>query len=171
MSTFITERTRIIPYDRTHIADILKMFAEPDSNKFIFPLQNKTEEEYIVRLSENAQKNKEKLQYWSVYELETNTFIGTMNLNVFLATGQDQLGLHLAREFWGKGFGFEICKPLVEYAFEVRKLPVLYWVFEKEHVVSQKLATKLGFTPSSEMVEEGSGCELIIYELINPKLS
>ncbi|UKN01806.1 GNAT family N-acetyltransferase [Paracrocinitomix mangrovi] len=168
MSTYITARAKLIPYTKEHIPDIVKMFQEPDSNKFIRPLQNQTIEEWVVRLSNNAIKNQELLQFWSVYHKDTNEFIGTMNLNKFSDTVIDQIGLHLARDFWGQGYGFELCQPIVKHAFEVRQLKELFWVFEEGHEASKKLALKLGFKQDKQMEDELFDCVLWLYKLTYP---
>ncbi|MEZ4924195.1 MAG: GNAT family N-acetyltransferase [Crocinitomicaceae bacterium] len=163
----ITQRCELIPYEESHIPDILKMFREPDSNKFIQPLKDGGEEFWMEKLRSNLKKNEELLQIWCVYHLENKDFVGTMNLNEFADTGLDQLGLHLSRKYWGQGYGYELCLPLIEHAWKVRKLDALHWLYEKEHHVSGKLAKKLGFEPYSEI--EKDGCELFVYKLKKDK--
>lgn len=160
-----TDRARILPFTEAHIPDVLEMFAEPDSNKFIAPLLYMDPNQWIDRLQENAVKNQQLQQYWSAYDKSTGEFIGTLNLNKFSDTPFDQVGLHLSRQFWNQGYGYEMCSELILYAFEVRKLVELHWVFEDGHDVSKKLALKLGFEPFTTMREEKFKLDLEIYRL------
>ena len=140
------------------------MFAEPDSNLFIEPLLKGTEESYTERLQSNLVKNKSLLQYFSAFHQENKDFVGTLNLNEFDDTGYIQIGLHLVRKYWNQGYSFELCKSLVEYAFEIRELNTLHWIFEVDHDVSKKLAGKLDFQPYLKM--NLRGCDLEIWKLL-----
>ncbi|MBD3637159.1 MAG: GNAT family N-acetyltransferase [Crocinitomicaceae bacterium] len=164
MHEMLTERTRIVPYSEEHIPDIIRMFQEPDSNKFIRPLQGKTPQEWEQRLRSNIFKNQQLLQIWSVYHLENGDFVGTLNLNKFASTDIDQLGLHLTVKYWGQGYGYELCQKILDYAVQVRQLKEVHWIFEAGHTASKNLALKLGFKPFKEMMDEEFGCELYLYK-------
>ena len=165
MSTFRTSRTNIVPCTIDHMQDILTMFAEPDSNKYIAPLLAMDHDQWVDKLTTNIGKNKEMVQYWCVYHIENGDFIGTLNLNKFANTEYDQIGIHLSRKYWNQGFGKELCPPILDYGFNTRKLDVIHWVFEPEHEVSKKLAISLGFKPFTEMEDEWGKIE--IYQLKN----
>ncbi|MEX1000867.1 MAG: GNAT family N-acetyltransferase [Crocinitomicaceae bacterium] len=158
-----TERTEIIPFVKDHIPLIIQMFHEPDSNRFIRPLHGKTDEEFREILENKVDKNQKLLQWWTVFHRDTSDFIGTLNINEFNETGYIQLGVHLSVKYWKQGYAFELCQTMLAYAFEVRNLQVLYWVFEKGHTTSKKLAEKLGFKPFKEM--EDRGCPLWVYKM------
>jgi len=50
MQTLHTKRTTLTPLKQEDFQDIIQIYLEPDSNKFIPPLQNKSAEEYQVFL-------------------------------------------------------------------------------------------------------------------------
>lgn len=154
MIEIFTERTRIIPYVREHIPLIMEMLMEPDSNKYIAPMLDRTDEYYQEKLENNVPENEAFLQYFSVFTKDTGDFVGTMNLNKFKPTGHDQIGLHFRRNFWNKGYGVECSKAILDYAKNERKLKEIFWVFEPEHEVSRKLALKLGFEPHLQTSDE-----------------
>jgi RimJ/RimL family protein N-acetyltransferase len=157
----LTERTILVPFTADHIPTVIEMWREPDSNKFIEPLLKMSEDLWLEKLEKSVIENNADLQYWSVYHLETDEYIGSLNLNKFSLTGQDQIGVHLARDFWNQGYATELCDSLLKYAVETKKLKVLHWIFELGHDVSKKLALKLGFEPFEEMMD--GDCELRIY--------
>lgn len=158
-----TDRAVLKPFSAEHIPNIMGMFHEPESNRFIKPLLGKSDDFYLEKLAANLTKNKQMLQYWSVYHAASNDFVGTLNLNEFEGQRIVQLGLHLTRKFWNQGYGFELCVPLLKYGFEERKLSAIHWVIESEHNVSRKLANKLGFKPYD--VFDDDGCPLEIFKL------
>lgn len=162
----LTQNYTLKPCVLDHIPLILEMFREPDSNKYIQPLRDGSEDFWLEKLTSNIKKNDDFLQYWCVFDNESGDFVGTLNLNEFSNTGMEQLGVHLSRKYWGKGVGYEVCQAVMDYAWNIRKLQELHWIIEVEHQVSGKLAEKLGFKPFKEMDEDG--CELLIYKQNRP---
>jgi RimJ/RimL family protein N-acetyltransferase len=161
-----TQRCLLKPYNLEDIPAILEMMREPDSNKYIQPLRDGDENFILGKLKRNAEENKNLLQYWSVYALENNDFVGTLNLNKFANTGLDQLGVHLSQKYWGQGYGREVCEAVMSHAFQQRKQEKIHWIIETEHDVSRRLAKGLGFKPFKKMNLDG--CDLEIFVLKNP---
>lgn len=157
----ITERTRIVPFVAEDIPAIIEMFHEPDSNKFIEPLLNQTDEFYLERLSKNVAENELQPLYWTIFDKATEDFIGTMNLNKFELTNQDQIGIHLGKKYWNKGYGKECCTALLDYAKNVLQMSEVFWIYEEGHEVSKRLAENLGFRPFNEIMD--GDCQLNIY--------
>ena len=151
----VTRRAYIVPFEEDHIPEILEMLQEPDSNRYIRPLQGQSLEQMEARLRENLNKNKVKLQFFAAFDAENNSFIGTLNLNKFENSGLQQLGVHLSRKYWGKRYGFELCESLLTYAQNSLDIKDIHWIFETENEASRKLALKLGFNPDHTIDENG----------------
>ncbi len=147
MKTLNSQRVQITPLRKQDFSEIIEMYLEPDSNKYIRPLQTKSEEEFLKFLQKKLQTNRslEGLGFWTCRLHETGKFIGTGNLNPFFETDRIQLGCHLKSEFWNQGFAFEVLQALLEYGTSTLHLPIIYGFFEVENIGSQKLLKKLGF--------------------------
>ena len=142
-----TKRARLNFIKKEDFSEILEMFQEPDTFKYIKPLDYKTREEYIDILTGRIIQTFEKEGYhWTARLKETNEFIGAMNLNPFQPSGKIQLGFQIKRKFWNQGFTSELAKKILEFGIEEVGLTEIYGYFEKENIASGKILKKLGFT-------------------------
>jgi ribosomal-protein-alanine N-acetyltransferase len=142
-----TQRTTILPIQEKDIPDILEMYIEPDSFKYIGPLANKTVTFYTEFLQKKITTNKTEVGFWVVREKKNNSFIGTVNLNQFQDSVMTHIGCHLKSEHWNKGYAKELVKELLNYGTSNRKLEEIFGVFDVDNTVSRKLLEGLGFKP------------------------
>jgi ribosomal-protein-alanine N-acetyltransferase len=150
-----TSRALISPLSKSDFKEIMEMYQEPDSNTFIPPLLNKTTEYYQNFLAGKVETNKTILGFWTVRELLTNAFIGTVNLNEFKDTGMNHIGSHLSRKFWNKGYSTELLTAIVDYGFNTRGLEYIHGIMSPDHFISEKLILKLGFEFFKEFNNDG----------------
>jgi len=126
--------------------EVLLMYEEPDTFKYIAPLQNKSRDELINFLdSRIAQVNKGIGYHWVVRLKEDGKFIGLMNLNPIGNSDKIQVGFQLRRKYWNKGFATEVTKRVLEFGVEEAGLKVIYGVFNKRNIVSKKIFERFGF--------------------------
>ena len=156
-----TDRTSIIPLSETDIPEILEMYGEPDSFKYILPHKDKSEAYYLKFLKGKIETNKQTLGIWTVRLKVNNEFIGTVNLNQFQNSEMTHIGCHLKTAMWNKGFATELMKELMKYGFEQRNLNAIHGIVEENNVISAKLMKVLGFNVFKERMD--NGVNLIIY--------
>lgn len=152
--TLYTERTTIIPLIESDIPEILEMYLEPDSFKYINLHKDKSKEYYQVFLQDKIAANKKVLGFWSVRLHATNEFLGTVNLNQFQDSEITHVGCHLKSVAWNKGFATELMKELIKYGFEVRKLKAIHGIVEEGNIISAKLMKRLGFDFIKELIDK-----------------
>ena len=152
--TLRTERTTIIPLSESDIPEILEMYLEPDSFKFISPHKDKSKKYYQVFLQGKLEANKKALGFWSVRLADTNEFLGTVNLNQFKDAEMTHIGCHLKNDVWNKGFATELMKELMKYGFEGRNLKAIYGIVEESNIISAKLMKRLGFDFLEEIMDK-----------------
>lgn len=147
--------------EEAHFPHLLKMYAEPDSNKYIRPLRNKTLEEYQAFFEFKIEQNRAKLGFfWAVFD-EAGDLIGSANFNHFPPFNIEHVGVHLSRQVWGKGYGTEIVKALLDYAqAEGRK--EVHALVEEEHKASIRMLEKAGMQYLRQ--KENQGDSLLIYQ-------
>lgn len=143
-----TERTILTPLKEEDFQAIIQMYLEPDSNKFVPPLQNKSAAEYRVLLQQKLLKNNQPKGHgiWTVREKGSDNFIGTANLNIQKILQVTHLGVHLACATWGKGYATEILSRLRDYALLDLKLPLIYALVDEQHLISKNMLTKIGMS-------------------------
>ncbi len=156
---------KISPLSKEDFSDILEMYNEPDSNKYIRPLWNKTEAEFIQFFEKKLMQNKIEngLGFWVARQIPSGEFIGTANLNFFFNTERIQVGCHLSNRFWNKGFATTILKELLNHGFKDKQLPKIYAFFEADNIASKKALIKLGFIRLAE--ERHFDVDLQVYKL------
>jgi len=141
-----TERTKLSTITRQDFDEILEMYAEPDTFKYIEPAQNKTREEYIdFLLSRIEQVDMGVGYHWVVREKGNSNFIGLMNLNMIRESDKIQVGFQLKRAYWGQGYATEITRAVMDFGIKEAGLRVIYGVFDKRNIASRKIFVKLGF--------------------------
>ncbi len=154
-SKFTTERTAVRPIQESDIECLLRMYQEPESCRFIPPLLDKNDEEYREILLGKIKSNQDNgVGFWTVWDKVTGDLIGTLNLYYSDQFKVEHIGLHLSRNYWSKGFGTELMTALIQYGFKVRDLSAIHAIINHDHVVSQRLFSKLGFLLKEKVKEE-----------------
>ncbi len=156
-----TARTLIHPLRKEDLPHVLKMYQELDSNRYIGPLRDKDPSYYQTFLERKLAENKDDPGFLAVYEQKTpNRFIGTINVNLFQALQIPQVGAHLSRKYWNKGYASELMHFMLDHAKRVKKWSEVHGVFESDHVVSKSLLEKLYFEPKERTEVQGVSIEI-----------
>lgn len=88
---------------------------------------------------------------WAMVSKDNDTFVGMAILNQILLSGGQlsddwQVGWHLERDSWGKGYATEVGKALLTYGFTVLKRPILHAVVDPLNHASRRVTERLGMT-------------------------
>lgn len=109
---------------------------------------------------------KYQVQYWPIFERNTNAFIGCCGLRPLLDSYE--LGCHLLKEHWHQGHATEACEQVISYAFSVMKQTQLYAGHHPDNIASKRLLKKLSFSYIGDNYYEPTGLLHPSYELRNP---
>jgi RimJ/RimL family protein N-acetyltransferase len=106
--------------------------------------------------------------FWAIVEKATNQIVGTVLLkqlpdNDKNLTQDYEVGWHLRRSAWGKGYATEAGRRALEYGFQVLKLPVIYAVVKPDNYASIRVTQRLGMKPLGR-VDRYYGEELELFE-------
>lgn len=86
------------------------------------------------------------LQYWPIFELESGRHLGCCGLRPYEPAGRIyELGVHLLRDQWGRGFASEASRAVIDYAFERLGARALFAGHHPENEASRRLLATLGF--------------------------
>src|SRR3990167_7682419 len=111
--------------------------------------------------------NKHGMGLCLVFEKESGTFIGEAGLNHLLfddTQPEIEIDYHLYKKFWGKGYGTELAKAIVQWAFQHLATTKLVSATYPENVASQKVLIKAGFDCRGKK-QLPDGRELFWYEI------
>ena len=75
------------------------------------------------------------------------------------------IGYRMAEAYWGKGYGYEVAKAWLEYAFNEMKISVLYASAHTENKGSNKILQKIGMQQNGQYLHHELPCYW--YELQN----
>ncbi|MEH2081613.1 MAG: GNAT family N-acetyltransferase [Nostoc sp.] len=106
---------------------------------------------------------------WAIVEKETTTIVGTILLKQLpdkdgLPTQDYEVGWHLRRASWGKGYATEAGRVMLNYGFSVLNLPVIYAVVKPENHPSIRVTERLGMKLVGR-TNKYYGIELLLFQL------
>ena len=142
-----TARTTMTLMSQQDIPEVLEMFKEKDTFRYIKGLQGKTEQEYraflALKITEIQQGNG---FYWIIRESTSGEFIGAINLTPIPKTKDLQLGWQIKDRFRRKGLALETAQKAMEFALEETDFDPLYIVYEAANEASARISRRLNFT-------------------------
>lgn len=160
---FTTDRLIIRSFVRTDFSDFLKIHQNPAIMKYFISgpktlLQAKKKFEFILK-----HQKEYGFSYWAVLKKENNEFVGQSGI----VTNQDgtvNLLFAFLEKHWGKGYGTEVGRAIIDHCFRVLKIPVIRAMVMPENVKSHGLIKKLGLDYKGDRTLAG-GTIASIYEM------
>lgn len=136
----------------------LKLWGDPLVTKF-FSKQPLTGEEVEQRLErEILQQEKTGLQYWPIFDLSKDCFVGCCGLRPYGSDGlMAEIGFHLVSDQWGKGLAQEAGRAVIEYAFGQLQKRALFAGHHPDNKGSRNTLLKLGFIGTTAQYYEPTG--------------
>jgi RimJ/RimL family protein N-acetyltransferase len=145
---------------RQVIEDLDKLWAlycDPQITRYIPDAPRNYEETRLeLEWHMHGHPKNPRLGLWATIYKETGQFIGRCGLLPWTIDGRAEVEVAytIAREFWGQGLGTEVAQAIVQYAFEVLKIPRLVCMIEPENQGSVKVAKNIGMTFEKEMQDD-----------------
>lgn len=108
---------------------------------------------------------------WAMVEKTTQIPIGSILLvqlpdNQGKATQDYEIGWHLRRDRWGKGYATEAGQRILDYGFQTLNLPIIYAVVKPENLASVRVTQRLGMK-SLGLTQKYYGVKLALFGLEN----
>jgi [ribosomal protein S5]-alanine N-acetyltransferase len=118
---------------------------------------------------ETACQEKFGVQYWPIFEKQTDEFVGCCGLRPWVYSPPEghELGFHLLKAKWGHRYALEVAHGVVRHGFETLRLPMLRAGHHPDNVNSKKILVKLGFQPLNEVFYKPTGLMHPTYKLAN----
>ena len=141
---FETKRLRI----RKLVTSDLDLFHKMQSNINVMQFADgevKNLEEHRKELNELIKKYKQPNNVFWIYAVVRkmdNKFIGTLAL--VKDNKDDEIGYRFLEEYWGNGYGLELCKATINYCKNIGMKKIVAYVVDK-NIASIKILEKLNF--------------------------
>ena len=121
------------------------LWGNPEVTKYICANGIFSEDDIQSRLNlEIENETNHRIQYWPIFELDLQEFIGCCGLRPYM-DGGFEIGFHLRPEFWKHGYATEAANAVIEYAFNVLNAKALYAGHNPANIASKLTINKLGF--------------------------
>lgn len=103
---------------------------------------------------------------WAIELLESGESIGDAGITMQPIDGEwlPEVGYHVNKHYWRKGFGSEAARAARDWAFEHTDFPALYSYMNSENVPSEACARANGMTKIKEYTDE-SGEHLSVWRI------
>ena len=126
----------------------VRLWGNEKVSQYITSTGKFTEKEIEDRLKlEIKNQDEYKIQYWSIFLLETDEFIGCCGLRPYSSENKIfEIGFHLLPEFWKMRYGSEAANGVINYAIDTLKADSLFAGHNPKNSNSAKLLLHLGFT-------------------------
>ena len=110
----------------------------------------------LVRVRKRCEGHPPPVAWHAVVEADTGEIVGNVVLQPApFAPGDLELGWHLRRDRWGRGYATEAAGTLMKRAFEGSPIPRLVCVILPSNARSQRVARRLGFSVVATDVPHG----------------
>jgi ribosomal-protein-alanine N-acetyltransferase len=98
------------------------------------------------------------MQYWPIFDLSTGEHIGCCGLRPYKPEEKVyEMESHIKRSSWGKGYGHESARAVVDYAKKHLDAKAIFASHNPESAQSKSLLEKLGFQYTHDAVYEPTG--------------
>jgi len=103
---------------------------------------------------------------WAIILKETGEFIGDCGITMQSINGRmlPEIGYHLNKSFWRKGYASEAARKCTEYAFEVLHFPAVYSYMTSANIATRGVAVRNGMKFIEEY-EDGAHGSTFVYAI------
>ncbi|QHZ45808.1 MULTISPECIES: GNAT family N-acetyltransferase [Bacillus] len=123
------------------------LWGDPDVTAYISSRGRLEAEEVKNRLQQEIEQYQtDGVQYFPIFAIDNHAFIGCCGLRPYnLDERVYEIGFHLVRSMWHKGYASEAAKSMIDYAYTKVNASKLFAGHHPENQASRKLLNKLGF--------------------------
>ncbi|MGG3642059.1 GNAT family N-acetyltransferase [Bacillus gobiensis] len=146
-----TERLFLRQYKEEDMSSLHSIFSDSETMKYYPSLFSfEQTQNWIKRNQERYQEDGYGL--WGICLKETNELIGDCGLVKQKVDGRTEveIGYHIDKKYWSKGFASEAAKGCKEYGFCQLGLNKLISIIDPRNIPSIRVAEKIGFTKEKE---------------------
>lgn len=165
-----TKRLQLVPIEIKYAKDLLALWSDYEVVKYTYNPWCKTIEDCEARI-EHIQKFIDPLHMNNWVILHHNELIGVAGVpTVSDEKGEYGLYYQLCQNHWGKGFGFEVAKALVDELFENTKAIVILADAVTVNPASMRILEKVGMK-QTHLEEKSFQREELVGDLMHYQLT
>ena len=161
-----TERLKVRESTLEDVDDFYEIYQEPSITYYmedLFP-QKEAETAYMKAYIDQIY-GFYGYGLWTVIHKESGKVIGRAGLSLREGYELPELGFVIAVPFQGKGYGYEVCRGILEYAREVLEFQEIQALVDEKNLASLGLLQKLGFEYRRKVLEGARSYELYVKKI------
>lgn len=162
-----TVRLRLRPFVAKDVDDLHQLWTDPDVRRYLWDnltISRDQAEAEIVKSTESF--NNRGFGFWSVFLRENDAaLIGFCGLRVFGTPDEIEIVYGIHPSHWGKGLATEAAESILNFGFQVCRLPKIYAGADSPNSASFRVMEKLRMTYDSLRIV--NGLEAVYYSLSN----
>ncbi|WP_018933102.1 GNAT family N-acetyltransferase [Gracilibacillus lacisalsi] len=166
MKIMETERLYLRELKLEDTEKLSKVLSDPEAMQYYpEPFNIKKVEKWIQWNIENYQKYNHGL--WAVVLKDDDTFIGDCGITMQNIADETvpEIGFHILKNYWNKGYATEAATACKEYAFEVLHYSKVFSYTTMKNIPSQRVAERIGM--QKYKVFEKNGEKQIVQVALN----
>lgn len=150
-----TDRLIIRPWiPEADAEQAFQIYSNPEVTRFLMTKVDSVESSLnlLQRWVTKATQWNNGTGFWAIVTKQTGKIVGTIILIQLqdengTLTQDYEIGWHLKKSAWGKGYATEAAKAILDYGFKVLKLPRIYAVARPENTASLRVIHRLNMIP------------------------
>ena len=150
-----TERLKFREYTPDDFDDLYKLLSDPETMQhYPKPFDEERTKGWIEW---NLRNYKEYgFGLWAVILKETKEFIGDCGMTMQNIHGKmsPEIGYHIDKRFWRKGYATEAARACLKYAFEHTEFDEIFSYQKYTNIPSRKTAERMGMTFREEYADQ-----------------
>jgi ribosomal-protein-alanine N-acetyltransferase len=110
--------------------------------------------------AEIERERSHRVQYWALFDRGNAGFVGCAGLRPWIYTPDEanfELGFHIVKRCWGKGFATEAARGALDYGWQKLLVSKIYAGHHPDNHASRRVLEKLGFTFIADVFYEPTG--------------
>lgn len=162
-----TVRLSLRPFVAKDVDDLHQLWTDPDVRRYLWDnltISRDQAEAEIIKSTESF--NNRGFGCWSVFLKENDAaLIGFCGLRVFGTPDEIEILYGIHPSHWGKGLATEAAEAILNFGFQVCRLPKIYAGADPPNTASFRVIEKLGMTYDGLRIV--NGLEAVYYCLTN----
>lgn len=151
---------------------VFTMYNDPDVTYFLGSAacapSIESQRQRLIDSLERSQFRQNGSGSWAIVEKTSNMIVGKILLSElpdsnWMLTEDFEIGWHLRRSAWGKGYATEAAYGMLEYGFNTLHLPVIYAVVKPENYRSIRVTQRLKMTALGA-TKKYYGMEVLLFQ-------
>lgn len=146
-----TERLVIREFREDDIQSLHPIFSDPKTMKY-YPSPFTLDQTVNWIMKNQIRYKEDGVGLWALVIKNSQTVIGDCGLVKQTVDGKREveLGYHLNRNYWSKGYATEAAEACIEFGFNQLHLGKIISIIDPKNVPSIKVANNVGFTKEKE---------------------